>query len=69
MKYIDVYFHILLFKLKSINTSLNISKARLALVDEAIFYLSLFDIYIFDGEYEKARELEECINNILSCLK
>lgn len=68
MKYIDVYFYILLFKLKSINTSLNINKARLELVDEAIFYLSLFDKYIFNGEYEKARELEECINNILSCL-
>lgn len=68
MKYTDVYFHILLFKLKSINTSLNINKARLKLVDEAIFYLSLFDIYIISGEYEKAREVGECIDSILSCL-
>lgn len=68
MKYTDVYFHTLLFKLKSINASLNINKVRLKLVDEAIFYLSLFDIYIINGEYEKAREVGECIDNILSCL-
>ena len=68
MKHSDVYSSVLLFRIRNINTLIKINKAQIKLVDEVEFYLSLFDVYIINGEYEKAREVGECIGNILSCL-
>ena len=69
MKYIDTYERCLLFSISYFNTYVRIYKANSALADEAAFYLNLFKRYISNGEYEKAGELCECIDNILSCFE
>ena len=69
MKCIDPHERCLLFSISYFNTSIRIHKANSALADEAIFYLNLFKRYIINDKYEKARELDECIDNILSCFK
>ena len=67
MKYIDPHERCLLFSISYFNTYVRIHKANSALADEAVFYSKLFKRYIINGKYEKARELGECIDNILSC--
>lgn len=69
MKRIDPHERCLLFSISYFNTYIRIHKASSVLADEAVFYSKLFKRYIINGKYEKARELGECIDNILSCFK
>lgn len=67
MKYIDAHERCLLFSLRHIAFMDKNFEASCKLLDEATFWNCLFKQYIINGEYEKARELGECIDNIISC--
>lgn len=69
MQYIDVYEHCLLFFVKCITFTTRNFEASCKLLEEAKFWNSLFKQYILNGEYEKARGLGECIDNMLLCIK
>lgn len=69
MKYIDPYERCLLFSIRCFNTSIKIHKANGKLIDELSFYNKLFKQYIMNGQYKKACELGECIDNILLCFQ
>ena len=69
MKYIDVQERLLLFSFRYFNTSVRIHKANERLKDEIFFYNKLFKLYVINGQFEKARDLAECINNILLCFQ
>ena len=69
MKYIDAHERCLLFSLRCIAFTAKNFKASCKLLDEAEFWNCLFKQYIISGEYEKAKELGECVDNIISCLK
>lgn len=67
MKYTDVHECCLLFSLRCAAFTIKNYEASRKLLDEAEFWNCLFKQYIINGEYEKAKELGECIDNILSC--
>lgn len=69
MKYIDVQERLLLFSFRYFNASVRIHKANERLKDEIFFYNKLFKRYVINGQFEKARDLAECINNILLCFQ
>lgn len=69
MKYIDVQERLLLFSFRYFNASARIHKANERLKDEIFFYNKLFKRYIINEQYKKARDLAECINNILLCFQ
>ena len=69
MKYIDVQERLLLFSFRYFNALVRIHKANERLKDEIFFYNELFKRYVINGQFEKARDLAECINNILLCFQ
>ena len=69
MKYIDVQERLLLFSFRYFNTSVRIHKANERLKDEIFFYNKLFKRYVIKKKKKKARDLAECINNILLCFQ
>ena len=69
MKYIDVQERLLLFSFRYFNALVRIHKANERLKDEIFFYNKLFKLYVINGQFEKARDLAECINNILLCFQ